>query len=317
MYLCFDLGGTNIKAGIIDAEGNIRVRHTTPTKAAAGIDGILQQFKEISESLMGEICLRREEIKGVGVGIPGFVQMEDGIVVRAVNLGWENIPIKEKLEQHLGYPVFVINDANAAALGEMWKGAGQNTRDLLCLTLGTGIGAGIIIDGKIHNGSKGLAGEIGHFQIEPHRGRKCNCGKVGCLETESSGSALAFYGEKAVKQGKNTVLAKVMKDQQKLTSKDIANAAAHGDQVAIQIIDRAAYYLGLALANIYLVIEPQRIVIGGGVAAAGEILVKPIIKWFNHFSLADVEGEKLILPAKLGNNAGIIGLGKLVDTQFS
>jgi len=198
----------------------------------------------------------------------------------------------------------------------MWQGAGQGKKDLLCLTLGTGIGAGIIIAGKLHDGLQGLAGEIGHFQVKPYQGRNCNCGKIGCLETEISGSALAFYGEEAVQQGKSPELAGIMKAQKKLTSKDIVKAAVRGDKTASEIIDKAAYSLGLALANIFLVIAPQQIIIGGGVAKAGEVLFKPLINWFNHFSLPYIQGEKLIVPARLGNDAGIVGLAQLVQAQL-
>ncbi|MBZ4687452.1 MAG: glcK [Clostridiales bacterium] len=313
MYLSFDLGGTNIKAGIIDKMGNIIIKQSLPTAENKDVDEILQQFIEISKTLLAKAKLNQQEIQGVGVGLPGFIEADKGLVIKAPNLGWENIHIKQNLEGLLPYPVFLSNDANAAALGEMWKGAGQGCKDLLCLTLGTGVGGGVIIGGQIYNGRYGLAGEIGHFQVNPHEGRKCNCAKIGCLETESSASALIFYGECAVKKGEKTVLAEIMKKKKKLTGRDVTETALHGDKVALEIITNAAYYLGFALANIYTVVAPQKIIIGGGLAGAGDILFKPIIKWFNNFSFENIKGEEIIFPAKLGNDAGIVGLAKLIE----
>lgn len=316
MYLCFDVGGTTIKAGIVDGEGKILVQAEEPTPVAGGREAVLRQLVPLSEKMLEKRGLEKERIIGVGVGIPGFV--EDGdFIAKAPNLGWENVYIKYTLEEFLGLPVFVLNDANAAALGEMWLGAGRDCLNLLCLTLGTGIGAGVIIGGEIFTGDKGLAGEIGHLQVRITGGRQCNCGKTGCLETESSGSALVYYGEEAVNQKRSTELAVIQERKGKLSPKDIVKAAQGGDPVAREIIDQAASYLGLALANIYLVIAPQKIIIGGGVAQAGDTLFKPLIRWFNRFALEGVRGEGVIVPAKLGNDAGIIGLAYLVKQNRS
>lgn len=316
MYLCFDMGGTQVKAGIIDSTGNIIVKVSEPTKKREGMGGVVRQFYEMRHALLEKAGVSKGSIKGVGVGIPGLVDMDKGVVVKAVNLGWENAPIRGKLEEYMECPTLIINDANAAALGEMWKGAGSSCKDIICITLGTGIGAGIIIGGKIYNGVLGMAGEIGHMKVRTEGGRRCNCGKSGCLETESSGRAIAYNGEKAAREGEAAVLAEILKNQGWLTSKDISDAASRGDICAINIFGRAAYYLGLALANIYVVLAPQRIIIGGGVAAAGDVLFKPLIKWFNCFTFGNIGGEKIIYRAELGNDAGIIGLAKLLETRF-
>ncbi|WP_027415922.1 ROK family glucokinase [Aneurinibacillus terranovensis] len=315
MYLCYDLGGTNIKAGLIDKSGHIHNKKNIPTQVEGNLEGVLQQFKDIADRMLEENSISKEHILGAGLGVPGFVDMEKGVVTTAVNLGWHDVPITKRLAEYLPYPAFVINDANAAALGEMWKGAGQNYRDLMCITLGTGIGGGVIINGTVHNGTNGYAGEVGHIRVKDH-GRRCNCGKTGCLETEASASALAFYGEKAVRDGVATMLADKMKDAGTITSKDVVEAAAFGDAAAQEIVNQAAYYLGFALANMYMVIAPGRIVIGGGLAAAGDILFKPVIKWFNEFSLTEIKGEEIIYPAQLGNDAGMIGLARLVDLNL-
>jgi glucokinase len=312
VYLCFDLGGTNIKAGIIDEVGNIHIKKNIPTKVEGNLEGVLQQFKEIAEGLMDEIDVNPEKIRGIGLGIPGFVEMEEGFITEAVNLGWHDVPITKKMAEYIHYPSFVINDANGAALGEMWRGAGQNYKDLLCITLGTGIGGGVIINGRIHNGTGGYAGEIGHIHVK-NDGRQCNCGKTGCLETEASANAIAYYGEKAALGGESALLTAIKEKAGSVTSKDVVDAARQGDAAALRILNNAAYYLGRTLANIYMVIAPKRIVIGGGLAAAGDILFDLIKKWFNEFSFEDLRGEDIIFPAELGNDAGIIGLAKLAD----
>lgn len=314
MYLCFDVGGTTIKAGIVDANGRILAQVKEPTLVAGGRETVLRQLVPLSEKLLEKSDLSKDRIIGVGVGIPGFVEDRD-FIAKAPNLGWENVYIKDDLEELLGLPVFVLNDANAAALGEMWQGAGRDCRNLLCLTLGTGIGAGVIIDGQLHTGLKGLAGEIGHLQVRLSGGRQCNCGKTGCLETESSGSALVYYGEEAVLRNRQTELAVIQGRKGGLSPKDIVEATRKGDPVAGEIIDQAASYLGVVLANIFLVLAPQRIIIGGGVAQAGDTLFKPVIRWFNRFALPGVRGEEVIIPAKLGNDAGITGLAYLVKQK--
>jgi glucokinase len=310
-HLCFDVGGTTIKAGIVDDGGRILARAEEPTLVSGGREAVLRQLVPLSKKLLEKSGPETGRIAGIGVGIPGFV--EDGdFIAKAPNLSWENVYIKDALEELLGLPVLVLNDANAAALGEMWQGAGRGCLNLLCLTVGTGIGAGVIIGGKIYTGAKGLAGEIGHLQVRVTGGRQCNCGKTGCLETESSGSALVYYGEEAIIRNRQTELAVIREGKGRLSPKDIVEAADKGDQLAKEIIDQAASYLGLTLANIYLVVAPQKIIIGGGVAQAGDTLFNPLIRWFNRFALKGVRGEEVIVPAKLGNDAGITGLAYLV-----
>jgi glucokinase len=316
MFLCFDLGGSFIKSAVIDIEGNILVKEIAATEQKKEMEGILKQFKKIEKKLLNAVNKNNKKIKAISVGIPGFVISEKGYVINAPNLNWNNIFISNYLEEIFDYPVFIINDANAAALGELWKGAGRGNKNIINITLGTGIGAGIILNGEIYSGNLGMAGEIGHFRIESYSGKKCSCGKECCLETESSGSAMACYGELAVKEGKNTTLKEVMNNKKRITSKDIVEAAAEGDEVSEKIIDRASYYLSMALSNIYLVTAPEKIIIGGGVAEAGEILFKPLRKWFDLFSLEEINAEDIIFSAELGNDAGIIGLAKYAQLQL-
>ncbi len=312
MYLSFDLGGTNIKAGLIDDMGNIIKKCSLPTAKSKAVEDIVRQFALLSNTILKETKIHKKYIKGIGAGIPGNVDSEKGIVFKAPNLGWVNVNIKEWLERTFDQPVFIANDANAAALGEMWKGAGKGLDNLICVTLGTGVGAGVIVDGRVHNGSYGAAGEIGHFKVRVKSTRKCNCGQFGCLETEGSASALVYYGIKAVDDGEKTSLAEIIKDKGELTAEDITQAAYNGDEVATKILENAAYYLGFALANIYTVVAPQRIIIGGGLSNAGEMLLNPIKNWFNKFVYIDIIDSEIISVASLGNDAGIVGLAKLV-----
>jgi glucokinase len=313
VYLCFDVGGTSVKAGIIDESGTIIIKRKIPT-VTGDVQAMVSRLQEGSSTLCEEAQISKSAIKAVGVGIPGFVQEETGLITKAVNLGWENVPIADLLSVSLGHPVCVINDANAAALGEMWRGAGRGQKNLLCLTIGTGIGAGVIINERIHNGIHGLAGEIGHFRVRPEEGRLCNCGRIGCLETESSASAIAFYGEEAVKQGKAPLLAEALKRDGEVTSRSVAEAAAQGEEAALEIYNRSAYYLGFALSNVFSVLAPEKMIIGGGAAEAGSLLFTPLIESFNRFIFTDVKGEDIIVPALLGNDAGIVGLAYLAHT---
>jgi glucokinase len=317
MYLCFDVGGTNLKSAIITNEGTIIIKRSVSTQTEKGVTGVIHQFQEIRDVLCRKLAIDAKEIHAVSVGIPGFVEMEKGFVTRAINLGWENVSIADMVTDALDYPVFIINDANAAALGEMWKGAGNGHEQMVCLTLGTGVGGGVIANGHIINGTHGLAGEIGHSCVRMKGGRPCNCGKKGCLETEASASAIGYYGEQAARNGQSTILAKKWQETGEITSKDVAEAASQGDSAAQKVLDTAAYYLGLALANMYTITAPSRIVIGGGAAAAGDLLFAPVRKWFDYFVFADVKGTDLIVPAALGNDAGIIGLAKLADMKYT
>lgn len=309
MYLCYDLGGTALKAGIVHSSGVIQKKKVVLTRVKSGFEGILEQFKCLEKELINETGVSKENIIGLAVGVPGFVNSK-GLVVKAPNLGWKNIDIIELLQENFDYPVCVCNDANAATLGEAWLGAGREQKNLLCLTIGTGIGAGVIINQRLCTGEVGFAGEIGHFIVKAKGGRLCACGKRGCLETESSGSAMVYYAQKALKEGQRTSMREILRMPRKINSSDVVQATINGDIVASEIIENAANFLGQALANIYLVFEPQRVIIGGGVARAGNVLLDPIIKWFNYHSLPYINGEELILPAKLGNDAGMIGLAK-------
>ncbi|MBN6188383.1 ROK family glucokinase [Aneurinibacillus sp. BA2021] len=315
MYICFDVGGTNIKAGLVDGSGMVVAKRSVATQKEP--EQAFQQFCELREMLCTESGVAPAAIRAAGIGVPGLVEMETGWVIRAVNLGWHHAPIAERASAVLNMPVFVSNDAKAAALGEMWQGAGKGVENLLCLTIGTGVGGGVITHGKILNGIHGLAGEIGHFRVKIEGGRPCNCGRSGCLETEASASAIAHYGTQAAAQHPDSLLAQRLNEAGRISSRDVAEAAHRGDAAARAVLEQAAFYLGYALASAYTVTAPARIVIGGGAAAAGHALFEPTTRYFYEFILPDLKEEQIIVPAALGNDAGIVGLAKLADMSLS
>lgn len=313
MYLCFDVGGTRIKGGVLDEKGQICLREEADTDVAAGVTGIIKQLKRMADKMLREHPYWKKEIKGVGVGVPGFT--ENGWVWEAVNLGWKNIPLARELTGVFSYPVFILNDANAAALGELWLGAGKGLKNILCVTVGTGIGAGLIVNGEIQQGKFGMAGEIGHFQCE-EEGSVCSCGNNGCLETLASATAIARMGKIEEAKGTSSVLTRILREKGKIRSWDIIKEARKGDPVCASIIEKAGKILGRALGNIFLVTAPERILIGGGVSKAGPFFLNAIREGFKETVPGRIKEETIIYLAKLGNDAGMVGLGKYIKMNL-
>ncbi|MBO8164786.1 MAG: ROK family glucokinase [Brevibacillus sp.] len=310
-----DIGGTSIKVALLSFEGEIVRKTQVPTPVSAGEDGVMAKIVETVDHLLAEEGQSRNELAGIGMGVPGPVDEATGHVYQAVNLGWRDTPLKQKMEQLGGVPVWVDNDANTAALGEMWRGAGQGAKNMVAITLGTGVGGGVIVNGQIVHGVRGVGGEIGHVTIEPTGGPLCNCGRTGCLETYASATAIIREGTGAAAEGKSPRLALLLKQNGSLTAKDVFDAAREGDQVAVQVIDKAAFYLGLGLSHVANILNPGRIVIGGGVAAAGEFLFSRVREHFQRFSFCHAAESCEIVPATLGNDAGVIGAAWLVHQQ--
>ncbi len=312
-----DIGGTSIKAALLDSSGTILSKREEPTPVSLGEDGVIARVGEIAVRLLETNRLDTHHLAGIGVGVPGAVNVQAGVVYHAVNLGWKETPLREKLEAYLGIPVLVDNDANIAALGEMWKGAGQGTTDLIAITLGTGVGGGVIVNGQIIHGVNGASGEIGHMTMVPNGGPPCNCGKTGCLESYASATAIIRAGTKRAQSGESALLSRLLAANGSLEAKDIFAAAQAGDEAALAIVDEAAFYLGLALSHLANVLNPGKIVIGGGVAAAGEFLFSRVRTSFTRFVAFPVAAASCeILPATLGNDAGVIGAGWLVRARL-
>lgn len=314
-YVGIDLGGTTIKMGICTTDGHVMQEMERPTPKGPYLL-VLDTFQQMLQDLLSQRQLKMENIAGVGVGVPAFLDVKSGFIYEIVNLGWKEVPLKRELETLFNLPCFVDNDANTAAIGEMWQGAGRGASHLICITVGTGIGGGLILNGDIYHGSIGLAGEVGHYTIRPD-GRLCNCGNTGCLETETSATAILYYGKEAIKQGKPTVLKKRMDDKGNLTAQDVLDGAKADDSVCIEIVQHVGYYLGLTLAQISNVLNPEIIVIGGGVSKAGEFFLDPIRINFRKFALKKVSEIAKIVPAQLGNSAGWLGAAWLVHRDLA
>lgn len=309
IYVGVDVGGTAIKVGICNADGQLLQTYEGPTESSKGTDTILQNIAKYAQQIVVESDYDWEQVDGVGVGIAGFLDIPNGIVKFAPNLDLENVNLKGYLEQKLNKTVKVNNDANVAALGEAWGGAGKGIAHCVCYTLGTGVGGGIIIEGKIVEGYMGMAGELGHMAIVPDlEAIQCGCGKMGCLETVSSATGIIRMAKDAVERGDRTSLSQV----ENIMAKDVLDAAKAGDEVATRIVNRAAYYLGKSMAMIAIVLNPQYFIIGGGVSKAGDFLFDQIREVFEKYTQDQAKENVKIVAATLGNNAGVVGAAGLI-----
>lgn len=308
IYIGVDLGGTNIKVGICDDQGKLVQTFEGPTGSEHGADFVLDRIAQYVRQIVEDSPYDWNQVAGVGAGIAGFLDIPNGFIKFSNNLGFRNVPAKQILEAKLQKPVKIDNDANVAALGEAWSGAGKGIPHLVCYTLGTGVGGGIIINGKLHQGANGMAGELGHVRIVPDiEATQCTCGQRGCLETISSATGIVRMAKEALERGEHTTLQLA----KQIDAKSVFDAAKAGDEVALRIIHRAAYYLGKSIANVAVIVNPNRFVIGGGVAKAGDILFDSIRETFKKYSTIQAQEGVDIVPAILGNNAGVVGAAGL------
>ncbi|MEW4370953.1 ROK family glucokinase [Paenibacillus kandeliae] len=309
IYVGVDLGGTAIKVGICNQEGELLHTYEGPTEKEKGTETVIDNIVKYVRYIVEQSPYEWEHVVGVGAGVAGFTDLRSGVILLAPNIGFRDVPIRAILEDRLGKTIRIDNDANVAALGEAWSGAGKGVMDCVCYTLGTGVGGGIIINGKIYQGFSGLAGEIGHISVVPDlEAIQCGCGKVGCLETVSSATGIIRMAVEAVERGDRTSLSSI----EKLTAKDIFDAAKEGDEVSVRIINRAAFYLGKSMAAIAATLNPERFIVGGGVSKAGDILFNQIREVFAELTPEPLQKGVEIIPAKLGNDAGIVGAAGLL-----
>ncbi|WP_347549614.1 ROK family glucokinase [Pseudalkalibacillus hwajinpoensis] len=311
-----DLGGTTIKLAFLDYYGEILNKWEIPTDKSEEGRHITVHIARAIDDKMAEMDITKDKFAGIGMGAPGFIEMETGFIYQAVNIGWLNFPLKDKLEIETGLPVIIDNDANIAALGEMWRGAGDGARDLLCVTLGTGVGGGIITNGTIIHGTNGMAGEIGHITSIPEGGAPCNCGKSGCLETVASATGIVRIALNSIESHKDSLLYARYKEHNELTARDIFETAQSKDKYAVEVVQNVTFHLGLAVGNLANSINPSKIVIGGGVSKAGEALLTPLKEQFEKFALPRVKEGADFAIATLGNDAGVIGGAWLVKTKL-
>ncbi|WP_046216271.1 ROK family glucokinase [Paenibacillus wulumuqiensis] len=310
IYVGVDLGGTAIKVGICNQEGELLHTYEGPTEKEKGTDAVIDNIEKYVRHIVEQSPYTWDQLVGVGAGVAGFTDLRAGVILLAPNIGFRNVPIRAILEERIGKTIVIDNDANVAALGEAWSGAGKGVNDCVCYTLGTGVGGGIIINGKIYQGFSGLAGEIGHISVVPDlEAIQCGCGKMGCLETVSSATGIIRMAMEAVERGDVTSLSTI---RDKITAKDIFDAAKAGDEVSIRIVNRAAFYLGKSMASVATTLNPERFIVGGGVSKAGDILFSKIREVFAECTPSPLQQGVEIIPAKLGNDAGIVGAAGLL-----
>lgn len=307
-----DLGGTNIAAGIVDKEGQIMAKRSEPTGLPKTAGALAEDIRGLAGRLLAENGLGFEQIMAVGIGIPGTVNRESGTVEYANNFGFEHVPFVSMLKEQFPCPLYAENDAKAAAWGEYRYGAGKGASSLLAVTLGTGVGGGLILNGKIWDGFNGAAGEIGHMVIR-RGGRPCTCGRRGCLEAYASATALcALARERAGKEPDSLLNVSCEGDLRKLDGRAVFDCAGKGDPAALDVLEEFLDCLAEGIANLANILQPEIICIGGGLSGAGERLLEPLKEraYPLFYSRASERNPKIVL-AGLGNDAGIIGAAVL------
>lgn len=308
MKYCFgvDIGGTTIKMGLFSENGDILDKWEIVTRREDGGANVPSDIARAIEEKITEKGIGREDITGVGIGVPGPIT-EDGTVMKCANLGWGIFNVNEKMTSLIGLNCYAINDANAAALGELWKGAAKGCSNMVLITLGTGVGGGIVYNGKIIHGIHGGGGEIGHIVVNPFETDVCGCGGHGHLEQYASATGIVRMAEKLLKESdKDTDLRKL----EKITAKDIFDAAKNGDEIALKLVETMCAYLAQALSGVGATCDPEVYCFGGGVSKAGNIIPETVEKIFKANNMNVLTQSRFVL-AELGNDAGICGAAYL------
>lgn len=308
VYFGVDVGGTTVKIGLFSAEGQLEDKWEIVTRKDNGGEYILGDIAASIDAKLQEKNLTKENVGGIGIGIPGPIT-EDGTVLKCANLGWDVFDVADELSELTGIKnVKVGNDANVAALGEMWKGGGKGYKDVIMVTLGTGVGGGVILNGKILTGSNGAAGEIGHLTVNYDEPDTCGCGKKGCLEQFASATGIVKQTGRILAATDKASKLREMKD---FTAKDIFDLAKDGDELCMESVEELGRYLGIACSHVAAVVDPQVFVIGGGVSRAGSILIDVIKKNYESNVMFALKNKEFKL-AELGNDAGMYGCVKMV-----
>lgn len=303
-----DIGGTTVKCGLFTGEGELLEKWEIPTRRENGGEKVLPDVADSILAKQKEKGIATEEILGIGLGIPGPVK-EDGTVLKCANLGWGIVNASEQMNKLTGMKVKAANDANVAALGEMWKGGGRGYSDVIMVTLGTGVGGGVILGGKVVAGSNGAGGEIGHMIVNPEETAKCGCGGHGHLEQYASATGIVRMAKKRLEEDSAQT---ALRDCAELTAKAIFDCAKQGDKVAEELVDMLGSYLAMAMTHIAATVDPEVFVIGGGVSRAGQILLDAISRHYNENILFALQNKEFRL-AELGNDAGIYGSAYLLS----
>ena len=307
-----DLGGTNIVVGAMPTDGSreIGVR-SLPTRSEQGPEAVVDRICELIETVIAqtraEEKVGRDAFLGVGVGAPGPLDREKGVVVVAPNLGWRNLPLRRLIGERVGLDATLDNDANCATLGEWWTGAAKGGRNVIGVTIGTGIGGGLILDGRLYHGSSDVAGEIGHTTIDSN-GRRCKCGNYGCLEAYASGPNIALRAREALESGEASMLPSMVDGRlDRITAATVYEASEHGDALAVDVVRDTARFLGAGLANLLNVFNPDVVVIAGGVTQAGDALFEPLRAEVRRRAFRAAVESCRIVPGTLPGTAGVVG----------
>lgn len=311
--LGIDLGGTTTKFAIMRPQGEIQQRWSIQTDVLNDGNNIIPNIIDSINHHLQLYQMSAKQFQGIGIGTPGSVDYQTGMVDSAFNLNWDRpMALKEQIELHTNIPVQVENDANVAALGERWLGAGKNADNVAFVTLGTGVGGGIIINGQIVHGQGGSAGEIGHMTINP-QGYRCTCGKRGCLETVASATGIVHVArDYAQEYAGDSELKASLDNGDDLTAKDVFDLAKQNDPLALKVTHAVCDQLGLALSIVAVTINPQYIIIGGGVSNAGDFLLQRVRESYNRYVFSSVKKTTTLTLATLGNEAGVIGAASLI-----
>jgi glucokinase len=316
--LGIDIGGTNLVVGSVSEDGSTMVASASePTHSEAGATDVVDRLVGLAERAIA--TTRREatgaEILGVGVGAPGPLDTKRGIVLLTPNLGWVNMPLRQLIRDRLGLPAALDNDANCAVLGEWWVGAARGARHAIGITIGTGIGGGLIIDGRLYHGASDVAGEIGHTTIDTE-GRRCKCGNYGCLEAYASGPNIALRAVEELEAGAESRLrALVGGDLRKITAQTVYQAAADGDELALEVVNDTAKFLGVGIGNLLNVFNPEVVVVCGGVTLAGDHLFEPLRREVARRAFKPAVNACRIVPGELAGTAGVYGAAKIFLDQ--
>lgn len=313
-----DLGGTTTKFAIVKPDGTVQQRWSIQTDILNNGNNIVPNIVDTINEHLKLYNMKPSQFYGIGMGTPGTVDYEDGTVSGAYNLNWDrSIPVKQQIEAGTGMKLTLENDANVAALGEQWEGAGNNTKNMAFVTLGTGVGGGVVVDGKIDHGNGGSAGEFGHIVVEPNDGFLCTCGKHGCLETIASATGnVRVAHHMALEYAGDSKLKAMLDAGEDITSKDVFDLAQQNDDLAMMVVNYVTNKLGLALSIVGVVLNPEFIIIGGGVSNAGVFLLDKVTDAFNKYVFNKVGETTTIRLATLGNEAGVIGAASLVKNRL-
>ncbi|AOR24702.1 ROK family protein [Clostridium taeniosporum] len=297
-----DLGGTKISAALSNLNGEVISQTTVPTNAHEGEIPVLNRIIDSVDKVIKDGGVTYKDVKSIGIGSPGPLDAEKGVIIYTPNLPFKNFNLVDPLNKKFEVPVFLDNDANVATIGEFMFGAGRGAKNVLFFTVSTGVGGGAVLDGKIYRGHTSNALEIGHMTVNPD-GPRCNCGNIGCVEAISSGTAIGKRGQEAVNSKVETSLRKY----EKITSYEVFVEAAAGDEVCKEIVDNALNYLGIAVANAVSIFDPEVIIIGGGVSKAGDIVFDTVRKVVDKRCFKSMAESVKVVPAGLGTDAGVIG----------